>query len=45
MIVWLIPMCVFGVATGIWSLRQQTRDVVLPRKRRLEELLKELDRQ
>jgi hypothetical protein len=45
MIVWLIPMCVFGVATGIWSLRQQTRDVVLPRKRRLGELLKELDRQ
>ena len=38
----LLP-CVFGVAIGVWSLRQQARDVVLPHKRRLEELLKELD--
>ena len=43
MIVWLSLMCVFGVALGVWSLRQQRRDVVLPHKRRLEELLKELD--
>jgi cytochrome c biogenesis protein CcdA len=40
----LLP-CIFGVATGIWSLRQQRRDVVLPHKRRLETLLKELDGQ
>jgi len=45
MIVWLSLMCVFGVATGVWELRRQTRDVVLPHKRRLEALLKELDGQ
>ena len=45
MIVWLSLMCVFGVATGVWSIRQQARDVVLPHKRRLEALLKELDGQ
>jgi len=43
MIVWLSLMCAFGVATGVWELRRQTRDVVLPHKRRLEALLKELD--
>ena len=45
MIVWLSLMCVFGVATGVRELRRQTRDVVLPYKRRLEELLQELDGQ
>jgi hypothetical protein len=45
MIVWLSLMSVFGVATGVWSIRQQTRDVVLPHKRRLEALLKEFDGQ
>ena len=45
MIVWLSLMSVYGVAIGIWSLRQQRRDVVVPRKRRLEALLKELDGQ
>ncbi len=45
MIVWLSLMSVFGVTTGVWSIRQQTRDVVLPHKRRLEALLKELDGQ
>jgi len=43
MLVWLILMSVFGVATGVWSIRQQARDVVLPHKRRLEALLKDLD--
>jgi cation transport ATPase len=43
MTVWLSFMCVYGVATGVWELRRQTRDVVLPHKRRLEALLKELD--
>jgi len=38
-------MSVYGVAIGVWELRRQTRDVVLPRKRRLEALLKELDDQ
>lgn len=42
MTVTIIFTCVFGVATGIWSIRQQARDVVLPHKRRLEALLKEL---
>lgn len=41
----IILTCVFGVATGIWSIRQQSKDVVLPHKRRLEALLKELDGQ
>jgi len=45
MVVWLSLMCVFGVATGVWSIRQQRRDVVLPHKRRLEALLQELDGQ
>jgi hypothetical protein len=42
-----IPMiltCVWLMATGIWEIRRQARDL-LPRKRRLEELLKELDGQ
>ena len=45
MIVWLSLMTVFGVATGVRLIRQQTRDVVMPHKRRLEESLKELDGQ
>jgi hypothetical protein len=45
MIIWLIFMCVYGVATGVREVRRQTREVVLPRKRRLEELLKEIDGQ
>ena len=45
MIVWLSLMCVVGVAIGVWSIRQQVRDVVLPHKRRLETLLNELDGQ
>ena len=39
----MILMCVFlPVAAGVWEIRRQARDV-LPRKRRLEALLKELD--
>jgi drug/metabolite transporter (DMT)-like permease len=45
LVVWLSVMCVCSVATAVWSIRQQTRDVVLPHKRRLEALLKELDGQ
>jgi hypothetical protein len=38
-----IVMCVlFPVAIGIWTIRQQAREM-LPRKRQLEALLKELD--
>ena len=39
----MILMCVvWPVAAGVWEIRRQARDV-LPRKRRLEALLKELD--
>ena len=41
----LIPLFLWGVwsvAAGIWEVRRQAREL-LPRKRRLEELLKELD--
>ena len=41
----MILLFVGCVATGVWQVRRQTRDVVLPRKRRLEVLLKELDGQ
>jgi hypothetical protein len=34
-----------GRLAGVWSIRKQGRDAVLPHKRRLEELLKELDGQ
>ncbi|MDA1277236.1 MAG: hypothetical protein O2960_24765 [Verrucomicrobia bacterium] len=41
-----ILMCVvLPVAAGVWEARRQARDVVLPHKRRLEALLKELDGQ
>jgi hypothetical protein len=43
MIPWLSS--VYGVGLSVWALRRHTRNVVLPRKRRLEELLKELDSQ
>ncbi len=45
MVVWLILVGIWTVGSSIWSLRQQTRDVVLPHKRRLEALLKDLDGQ
>ena len=43
LLVSMILMCVvFPVAAGVWEVRRRARDV-LPRKRRLEALLKELD--
>ena len=37
-------MCViWPVAAGVWAIRRQVQTDVLPRKRRLEALLKELD--
>jgi len=46
MLVSTILMCVaLPVAAGVWDVRRQARAVVLPRKRRLEALLKELDGQ
>jgi hypothetical protein len=45
MIVWLSLLPVYAVAYGVRLLRQQTRDVVLPHKGRMEALLKELDDQ
>ena len=43
-IVTLILCCVWSVAAGVWELRRQAREM-LPRKRRLEALLKEIDGQ
>jgi hypothetical protein len=43
LVVSMILFFVGCVAAGIWEIRRQARDVVLPRKRRLEALLKELD--
>jgi len=42
-IVGTIVLCVVSVAGGVWEIRRQVRKDVLPRKRRLEALLKELD--
>ncbi len=44
MLVWLIVLCVYGAATGAWTIRHQAQALV-PRKRELEGLLKELDGQ
>jgi Flp pilus assembly protein TadB len=41
-LVTLIIACVWMVASGVWELRRQAREV-LPRKHRLEAVLKELD--
>jgi hypothetical protein len=43
LIVSMLVMCVGSAAAGVWEVRRQAREVVLPRKRRLEALLKELD--
>ena len=43
MAVGMIFICVGSVAGGIWELRRQVHKDVLPRKYRLEALLKELD--
>ena len=43
MVVWLSLMCVSGVASGVWLLRHSVQKDILPHKRRLEALLKELD--
>lgn len=41
----LIALCIWTVASSVWTLRHATEKEVLPRKRRLEALLKELDSQ
>jgi hypothetical protein len=43
MIVSLIIMCVWCVASGLWAQRRAVQRDILPRKHRLEALLKELD--
>jgi hypothetical protein len=43
LLVTLIIVCVWTVATSVWELRRQVQRNVLPRKRRLEALLRELD--
>ena len=39
----MLVMCVVSVAAGIWENRREVKRDVLPRKHRLEALLKELD--
>ena len=39
----MIFICVGSVAAGVWEIRRQVQKDVLPRKHRLEGLLKELD--
>jgi hypothetical protein len=43
LVVSMMLMCAGSVAAGIWENRRQVREDVLPRKHRLEALLKELD--
>ena len=43
MLVTMIILCVWTVASGVWQLRRSVQKDILPRKRRLEALLKELD--
>ena len=43
MVVTLLIVCVWTVATGVWQLRRSVQRDILPRKQRLEALLKELD--
>jgi hypothetical protein len=45
MLVTLLIVCVWTVASGVWQLRRSVQKDILPRKRRLEGLLKELDGQ
>lgn len=43
MLVTLIIVCVWSVASSVWELRRSVQRDILPRKRRLEALLKELE--
>lgn len=43
MLVTMILLCVWAVASGVWQLRRSVQKDILPRKRRLEALLAELD--
>lgn len=43
MIITLILVCVWSVGSSVWELRRSVQRDILPRKRRLEALLKELD--
>lgn len=45
LVVNMILVCIACVAAGVWEVRRQARNVVLPRRRRLEALLRELDGQ
>lgn len=45
MLVTTILLCVWSVGSGVWEIRRQVKHDILPRKHRLEALLKELDGQ
>jgi hypothetical protein len=43
MLVSMLVLCVWTVASGVWQLRRSVQKDILPRKNRLEALLKDLD--
>ena len=43
LLVSLIVMCAYSFATGVWQARRSVQRDLVPRKRRLEAILKELD--
>ncbi len=45
LVVGMLLMCIGSVAAGVWEVRRSAERTLLPRKRRLEALLKELDGQ
>jgi hypothetical protein len=45
LLVTLLIVCVWTVAIGVWQLRRSVQNDILPRKRRLEALLKKFDSQ
>jgi hypothetical protein len=45
LVVSMLLWCIGDVVAAVWQIHRQKRDVVLPRKRQLEALMKELDGQ
>lgn len=43
LVVTMILLCFWSVGSGVWELRRSVRQDILPRQRRLEALLKEID--
>ncbi len=45
LVVSMVLICIWCVVAAVWDMRRQKRDVVLPLKRQLEALMKEIDGQ